>query len=146
MANRINKRGHMLPLVTAATFLLGTASLADAQTTKATPAATAAKADGSLHESHDAWCSTKLDGGTVYNERGSAVGTIDDMLLDFTGHVSNVVLSVNGFPGIDPKYVEMPFSKLNVESSLNNVRNHDYSVVLPRATKDLLKSMTAFSY
>ena len=46
MANRITKRGHMLPLAMAATLLLGTASLAHARTT--TPALAATRADGSL--------------------------------------------------------------------------------------------------
>ena len=181
MAYDTKHPAHLLPLAAAA-LLLGTASFASAQTTSPAPSATAARAGGSLQQSHNAWRSTKLDGATVYNEHGDSVGTIDDMLLDSTGKVSNVVLSVGGFLGVDSKYVEVPFSKLKFEPSKGNpaaatthttatgttttattgtiadtttgiammpaagANNHDYSIVLPGATKDSLKATTAFSY
>ena len=157
MADRIKNRSHLLPLAAAAALLLGTTSFAGAQTTSPAPSATAARATGSLQQSHDAWRSTKLDGATVYNEQGTSVGTIDDMLLDSSGKVSNVVLSVGGFLGVDSKYVEVPFSKLKFEPSKGNpavgaatpavnANSHEYSIVLPGVTKDSLKAMTAFSY
>ena len=67
--------------------------------------------------SHNAWRSTKLDGATIYNDQGNNIGTIDDMLLDSQGKVSNVVLSVGGFLGMGSRYVEVPFSKLKFEPS-----------------------------
>jgi sporulation protein YlmC with PRC-barrel domain len=141
----------------ATAFLLGTASFAGAQTTSPAPSATKAKAGGNLQQSHQAWRSTELDGATVYNGQGASVGTINDMLLDSSGKVSNVILSVGGFLGIDSKYVEVPFKKLKFEPSKGNpadntaasgasANSHDYSVVLPSVTKDSLKAMTAFSY
>ena len=146
LSDRFKNHSRLLPLAVAAALLLGTTSFASAQTTSPAPAATAAKADGSLQQSHSAWRSTKLDGATVYNEQGTSIGTIDDMLLDSAGHVSNVVLSVGGFLGMGSKYVEVPFGKLKFEPSKGNTDNHDYSIVLPDVTKDSLKAMTAFSY
>ena len=157
MADRIKHRFNLLPLPAAAALLLGTISFAGAQTTSPAPSATAAKPSGGLQQSHNAWRSTKLDGATIYNEQGTSVGTINDMLLDSTGKVSNVVLSVGGFLGVDSKYVEVPFSKLKFEPSKGNpatsattpaatANNHDYSIVLPGVTKDSLKAMTAFSF
>ena len=54
--------------------------------------------------SHNDWRSSKLDGASVYNEQGTSIGTIDDMLLNSEGKVSNVVLSVGGFLGMGSKY------------------------------------------
>lgn len=87
------------------------------------------------------------------------------MLLDSTGKISNVILSVGGFLGVNSKYVEVPFSKLKFEPSKGNpaaattatgattgtapaanANDHDYSIVLPGVTKDSLKAMTAFNY
>jgi sporulation protein YlmC with PRC-barrel domain len=157
MADRNKSRFNLVPLAAAAALLLGTTAFAEAQTTSPAPTATNAKPNGSLEQSHNAWRSTKLDGAIVYNEHGDTVGTINDMLLDSAGKVSNVVLSVGGFLGMDSKYVEVPFSKLKFEPSKGNpasngaalaaaAKNHDSSIVLPGVTKDSLKAMTAFSY
>jgi sporulation protein YlmC with PRC-barrel domain len=151
MARSITYRSTLLPLTLAAVLLAGGTSFAVAQTTTA-PTAISGKLDGTLRQSHDAWRATRLDGAVVYNDQGNDVGTINDMLLDSAGKVSDVVLSVGGYLGIDSKYVEVPFSKLKFEPSKGNTAtsgsadNHDYSVVLPGATKDSLKAMTAFSY
>lgn len=157
MPHSINHRSALLPLALAAALLTGTVSFADAQTTAPAPAADAALPNGSLQQSHNDWRASKLDGATVYNDQGTSIGTIDDMLLDSKGKVSNVVLSVGGFLGVGSKYVEVPFSKLKFEPSKGNPANngaapadnanhHDYSIVLPGATKNSLKDMTAFSY
>jgi sporulation protein YlmC with PRC-barrel domain len=156
MAYSIKHRSTLLPLAIAATLLAGSASFAGAQTTSPAPAANAVKASGSLQMSHNDWRSTKLDGANVYNDQGTSIGTIDDMLLDSAGKVSNVVLSVGGFLGMGSKYVEVQFSKLKFEPSKGNpasnasttttANNHDYSIVLPGVTKDSLQAMTAFTY
>lgn len=145
MISRNMNRNTVLPLAAAA-LLLGATSFAGAQTTSPAPSAMSAKADGSLKETHSAWRSTQIDGATVYNQQGNSVGTVDSMLLDSSGKVSNVVLSVGGFVGLDSKYVEVPFSKLKFEPSKNNANNSEYSIVLPDVTKDSLKAMTAFNY
>ena len=156
MAYSINYRSTLLPLALAAALVTGSASYAGAQTTSPAPAASATQANGSLQMSHNDWRSSKLDGATVYNEQGTSIGTIDDMLLNSEGKVSNVILSVGGFLGMGSKYVEVPFSKLKFEPSKGNpasnastttsANNHDYSIVLPSVTKASLTAMTAFSY
>lgn len=150
----------VLPAAFGALMMAVSPSIAQAQTTNpTTPAATSAapsnasaKPNGGLEMSHNAWRSTELDGAAVYNDQGTNVGTVDDMLLDSQGKVSNVVLSVGGFLGMGTKYVEVPFSKLKFEPSKgsatgNNTNgNNDYSIVLPGVTKDSLKAMTSFNY
>lgn len=156
MAYSIKHRSTLASLALAAALLTASMPFASAQTTSPAPAANAAKASGSLQMSHSGWRSTKLDGASVYNEQGTSVGTINDMLLDSSGKVSNVILSVGGFLGMDSKYVEVPFSKLKFEPGKGNpvsnaaattsANNHDYSIVLPDVTKGSLKAMTAFTY
>ncbi len=153
MAHKTNTHSTLLPLMLAAALLAGGTGLAVAQTTAPATSAQTTTANGSLQMSHNAWRSTKLDGATVYNDQGNNIGTIDDMLLDSQGKVSNVVLSVGGFLGMGSRYVEVPFSKLKFEPSKGNnatagtaVKNGDYSIVLPGVTKDALGKMTAFTY
>ncbi len=153
MAHEINTRSTLLPLTLAAALIAGSTGLAVAQTTPPAVSATAANANGSLQMDHNAWRATKLNGAKVYNDQGNNIGTIDDMLLDSQGKVSNVVLSVGGFLGMGSRYVEVPFSKLKFEPSKGNntttgtaANNHDYSVVLPGVSKDALSKMTAFTY
>ena len=153
MAYKISTRSTLLPFALGVALIAGGSSFAVAQTTAPAVTTPAAKANGALQMSHDAWRSTKLDGAAVYNDQGTSIGTIDDMLLDSQGKVSNVVLSVGGFLGMGSRYVEVPFSKLKFEPSKGNtatagsaVANHDYSIVLPEVTKDALGKMTAFTY
>lgn len=150
----------VLPTAFAALMMVMSPSVVQAQTSNsATTAATSpapsnssAKLNGNLEMTHNAWRASKLDGAAVYNDQGTNVGIIDDMLLDSQGKLSNVVLSVGGFLGVGNKYVEVPFSKLKFEPSKgtsaggNSNGNHDHSIVLPGVTKDSLKAMTAFNY
>ena len=153
MAHKTNTRSTLLPLTLAAALMAGTTGFAVAQTTSPATSMQPTNANGSLQMSHDSWRSTKLDGATVYNDQGNNIGTVNDMLLDSQGNVSNVVLSVGGFLGMGTRYVEVPFSKLKFEPSKGNnatagtaVKNGDYSIVLPGVTKDALGKMTAFTY
>ena len=138
-------------------LIISETSLALAQTTSPTLTTTASKASGSLQISHNTWRAAKLNGATIYNEQGTSIGTMDDMLVTSSGNVSNGILSVGGFLGMGSKYVDVPFSKLKFEPSKGSAPttgdttaasddNSDYSVVLPGATYDSLKDMTAFNY
>ncbi len=146
----------LLSATLALPLVAGGASLALAQSGNG-----AAQANGSLEQSHGQWRASKLDGATVYNEQGTSIGTVNDMLLGSDGKVSNVVISVGGFLGMGEKYVEVPFSKLKFEPSKSNPANngtttgstaagqangHDYSVVLPDVSKESLTKMTGFTY
>lgn len=116
-------------------------------------------ASGSLEHSHGQWRSSKMVGAAVYNDESNKIGTIDDMLIGSDGQVSNVVISLGGFLGVDSKNVEVPFSKLKFEPSQSNsatkttssvaagnANDQDYSIVLPDVSKSALSSMTAFDF
>ena len=80
---------------------------------------------GTLHKVHGMWRSTTLVGATVYNNSGKAIGTIQNLLIQPQGTVSDVVLSVGGFLGIDSKLVTMPFNQIRFQPSVNNGSRHD---------------------
>ncbi|NPD68966.1 PRC-barrel domain-containing protein (plasmid) [Lichenicola cladoniae] len=163
MSRPSNVRSMFLSTALGAVLVAGGALPALAQSSNSTPVATsqvpdnATRPNGSLQMSNKSWRSTKLDGASVYNNKGDVIGTVDDMLLNSQGKVSNVVLSVGGFLGVGNKYVEVPFSKLKFEPSKGSSNNsttssgmaasaEDYSIVLPGATKNSLKDMTSFKY
>jgi sporulation protein YlmC with PRC-barrel domain len=118
------------------------------------PTGTTAPA-GRQHKTDGMWRASTLVGATVYNQSGDAIGTISDMLIRRKGEVSEVVISVGGFLGIDTKLVELPFDRLKFENNAMAKTNtaagtstnvSDYSVVLPDATKDSLTKMPVFTY
>ena len=80
---------------------------------------------------------SKVVGSTVVNEANETVGTIDDLIVTPTEKVPFAVLSVGGFLGMGSKYVVVPFSSLQVKNK---------QMVLPGATKDLLKALPEFKY
>jgi sporulation protein YlmC with PRC-barrel domain len=111
-----------------------------------------------LGRSHQTWRASNLISTTVFTDEGNNVGTIDDLLVDSKGRVTNIVLSVGSFPGMSKKYVEIPFSKLefrSVEPGPTGAREMhrdiignkvDYSAILPKTTKAALKAMPDFNY
>ena len=107
--------------------------------------------------SHGLWRSSQLVGATVYDTAGDSIGTVDDIMVDPKGKMSDVIISVGGFLGMGDKLVEVPFNKLKTEASKanpasgtkagsDNDGNHDYSLVLPNATKKSLTTMSGFAY
>ena len=58
------------------------------------------------------WRGSKLAGVNVYNEANEKIGDINDVILDKSGKVENVVLGVGGFLGMGEHYVAVPFDKL----------------------------------
>ena len=80
---------------------------------------------------------SKVVGSAVVNDANETVGKIDDLIVTPTEKVPFAVLSVGGFLGIGTKYVVVPYSSLKVK---------DNEMVLPGATKDLLKALPDFKY
>ncbi|WP_264713529.1 PRC-barrel domain-containing protein [Limobrevibacterium gyesilva] len=80
---------------------------------------------------------SKVVGSTVVNEANETVGTIDDLIVTPNEKVPFAVLSVGGFLGMGTKYVVVPYSSLQVSNN---------RMVLPGATKDMLKSLPDFKY
>lgn len=102
---------------TAAAALLGAAlmtttafaqSTAPSDTSK-TPSTTAA-ADMQSHEGM--WRASKLVGVNVYNENNEKLGDINDLLVDKSGSIKNVIIGVGGFLGVGERYISVSFNQL----------------------------------
>ena len=97
-----------------AAALLTTALLtctASAQTANKTAAADSAAATASTHKEGE-WRASKLVGVNVYNDANEKIGDINDVILDKSGKVENVVLGVGGFLGMGEHYVAVAYDKL----------------------------------
>src|SRR4249920_1811460 len=58
------------------------------------------------------WRASKLAGVNVYNEANEKIGDINDVVLDRSGKVANVILGVGGVLGLGEHYVAVAFDKL----------------------------------
>jgi sporulation protein YlmC with PRC-barrel domain len=95
-----------------ATALLTTAlmtGVASAQnsTTKTEPSNTSV----TIHKEGE-WRASKLVGVNVYNDANEKIGDINEVILDKSGKVENVILGVGGFLGMGEHYVAVAFDKL----------------------------------
>ena len=120
------------------------------------------------------WRSSKLIGVDVYNDANEKIGAIEDLIVDKSSRVENVILGVGGFLGMGEHYVAVSMDKLKwanepvrtsstaatdkttVGTSANtNTSNRparaadekwypDHAVF--NATKDQLKAMPQFKY
>ena len=159
-----------------AAFLLSSALLsgtAMAQTSSPptlAPSATAVPATSS-----DLWRAMKFSGLDVYNDKDEKIGDVSELMLDKTGKIDTVVISVGGFLGMGQHDVAVKFSDLKfmteprkapvsanapatTTGSANTPpmptatqrpaepKNYPEYAVLPSATKDSLKAMPAFKY
>lgn len=85
------------------------AGAASAQT--ATANKTAADIAASAHREGE-WRGSKLVGLNVYNDANEKIGDINDIILDKSGKVENVILGVGGFLGMGEHYVAVAYDKL----------------------------------
>jgi len=76
----------------------------------------------------------------VYDTSNNTVGEVSDLLLDKSGRVKAVILSVGGFLGLGGKYVSVPFNALQVTEK-NGKR-----YLLMDTTKEALKSAPGYKY
>ena len=58
------------------------------------------------------WRSSKLIGVNVYNDNNEKIGDIQELIVDKSGKVDNVVLGVGGFLGMGEHLVAVPYDKL----------------------------------
>jgi sporulation protein YlmC with PRC-barrel domain len=84
---------------------------ASAQTASNKTAATDSVAAASSHKEGE-WRASKLVGVNVYNDANEKIGDINDVILDKSGKVENVVLGVGGFLGMGEHYVAVAYDKL----------------------------------
>src|ERR1700760_3712452 len=97
-----------------AAALLTTALLtctASAQTASNKTAATDSVAAATMHKEGE-WRASKLVGVNVYNDANEKIGDINDVILDRSGKVENVVLGVGGFLGMGEHYVAVAYDSL----------------------------------
>jgi sporulation protein YlmC with PRC-barrel domain len=90
------------------TALIGGAAFA--QTTSANKTSDSNNVAASHREGE--WRASKLVGVNVYNEANEKIGDINDIILDKSGKVANVVLGVGGFLGMGEHYVAVAYDKL----------------------------------
>jgi sporulation protein YlmC with PRC-barrel domain len=77
---------------------------------------------------------SELLGRPVINDLGDEIGRIDDLMIE-EDRLAFAILSVGGFLGIGAHHVVVTFDALLID---------DDEVVLPGATRETLKSMTAY--
>ncbi len=146
------------------TALLTSAAFAETATTDRSNINTAVHKEGQ-------WRSSKLIGVNVYNDNNEKIGDIQELIVDKSGKVDNVVLGVGGFLGMGEHYVAVPMEKLKWvsepvrTSSTATPADKDKSTVgtnnrptraadekwypdhaVFNATKDQLKAMPQFRY
>jgi sporulation protein YlmC with PRC-barrel domain len=95
---------------------LAIAFLATASMTGAASAQTAANqgeatTNATMHKVGE-WRASKLAGVNVYNDANEKIGDINDVILDRSGKVANVILGVGGFLGLGEHNVAVAFDKL----------------------------------
>jgi sporulation protein YlmC with PRC-barrel domain len=117
------------------------------------------------------WRASKLIGVNVYNDNNEKIGDIQELIVDRSAKIDNVVLGVGGFLGMGEHYVAVPMEKLKwvnepVRTSSTTSAPADKSTVgeanranrpaaddkwypdhaVFNATKDQLKAMPQFKY
>ena len=156
------KSKYLAAALLGSALLTGAAYAAETVTTDRSNINTAAHKEGQ-------WRSSKLIGVNVYNDNNDKIGDIQELIVDKSGKVDNVVLGVGGFLGMGEHYVAVPMEKLKwvdepvktsstaapadkstVGSNSRPAREAnekwypDHAVY--NATKDQLKAMPQFKY
>jgi sporulation protein YlmC with PRC-barrel domain len=85
-----------------AAALLGTAMITGVASAQSTTAA----------NNNGQWRTSKVIGLNVYNDANDKIGDVEELLVDKSGKISNVVLGVGGFLGVGEHNVEVSFDKL----------------------------------
>lgn len=78
-----------------------------------------------------------LLGKTVKNDTNENLGTIGDLIITPKDLASYAILDVGGFLGIGERKVAIPLRKIELRNGV---------LVLPGATKDVLKNVPPFVY
>lgn len=80
---------------------------------------------------------TRVTGTSVYNDEGSSIGTVEDIVLDKTSSkIMFAVVGFDGFLGMGEKYHAVPWSLLTYDKGKGGY-------VVPM-TKDALQSAPAY--
>jgi sporulation protein YlmC with PRC-barrel domain len=76
----------------------------------------------------------------VYDPSNNKIGEIEDVLIDKSGKISAVIISVGGFLGMDTKDVAAPFSAIHA-----TMKDNKWWLTM-NTTKDALKSAPGYKY
>lgn len=96
-----------------AAAMLTTALIAGAASAQTSTTANKTAADNAAAAHREGeWRGSKLVGLNVYNDANEKIGDINDIILDKTGKVENVILGVGGFLGMGEHYVAVAYDKL----------------------------------
>jgi sporulation protein YlmC with PRC-barrel domain len=60
------------------------------------------------------WMATDFIGSAVYGQNQEAVAEVKDMVIDHSGRIAAVVLSVGGFLGMGEKWVAVPYDAIRL--------------------------------
>lgn len=94
------------------------------------------KKDSVSISSRSDWRASKLIGAKVVNTANESIGDINDLLVDGSGQVSQVIVGVGGFLGIGEKDVALSFDELTfARDESGNPK------VMTKATKESLDSV-----
>ena len=85
------------------------------------------------------WRASKLVHAEVRNDKGEKIGNVDDIIVSADGTLSTAILDVGGFLGLGGHKVAIPVKQLVLSSKQTKI-------VLPGATKDVLKNLPEFKY
>jgi hypothetical protein len=80
-----------------------------------------------------------LIGAKVYNGENKIIGDIEDLILDELNTVEGVIIGVGGVLGLGEKRIGVRYTALQIE-----VRDGKQVVVLPAATKEVLKQLKPY--
>ncbi len=93
-----------------AALLAGTAL---AQTPAPAPRADTSASTISSSQSHQGlYRASKLVGVNVYNDSNESLGSINDLIVDNSGNIKNVIIGVGGFLGVGERYIAVGFDQL----------------------------------
>jgi sporulation protein YlmC with PRC-barrel domain len=76
----------------------------------------------------------------VYDPSNNKIGEIEDVLVDKSGKISAVIISVGGFLGMDTKDVAAPFPSIHA-----TMKDNKWWLTM-NTTKDALKSAPGYRY
>lgn len=123
-------------LATALTLLTGTAIFA------ADPSAMSPSSPAGLMTTMpgDAVTVTNWYKQNVYDSSNNKIGEIEDVLVNKSGQVTAVIISVGGFLGMDTKDVAAPFQAIHT-----TMKDNKWWLVM-NTTKDALKTAPGYKY
>src|ERR1700712_780058 len=98
-------KSKLLAAALLGTTLLSGVAYAQTATTDRSNANTAVHKDGQ-------WRASQTVGVNVYNDNNDKIGEVQELIVDKSSKVDNVVLGVGGFLGMGEHYVAVPMDTL----------------------------------